>query len=193
MDSPRWAASEARVRNDVARIVAQKKCSTVWHGGAVNQLPTSVVSVIGYFSSFCSGPTCAVVAQCLFARFGIGLRCRCEEHAAGIAYGKERCGAPTAEWVRAEATLKVLSEFRLVGRARLSVVLSRGVVGREGILSAVVSGTVGCGVESVGVGARRRRRRLTQTGGRGMSSVESDATGNGFSDQDVQVRRVSCM
>eukprot|EP00965_Chrysotila_dentata_P064586 2141436-Pleurochrysis_carterae.AAC.3 len=82
-------------------------------------------------------------------------------------------------------------ELRFAGRTRFGVVPWSGVVDREGIFSAVASWSVGCGGRRIGVGARRRQ--LMQAGGRGIRRVESDSAGYRFRDQDVQVRRVSCM
>eukprot|EP00965_Chrysotila_dentata_P057866 1918273-Pleurochrysis_carterae.AAC.2 len=79
MESPRWAAMEASVRSEVARIVAQNlrferavafalvhpyeayERLSRRYGAAVNQFPTAVVCMVGNFRSFCRGPSGSIV------------------------------------------------------------------------------------------------------------------------------------
>eukprot|EP00965_Chrysotila_dentata_P143531 4742753-Pleurochrysis_carterae.AAC.1 len=98
IDSPRLTASTARVRRDVARIVAQKRAAalplvhpdqthqraTRGNGRAIDELPAAVVGVICDFSSFCGRPPCAIVTQDLFAVLRIDACCGGQERRACV-------------------------------------------------------------------------------------------------------------
>eukprot|EP00965_Chrysotila_dentata_P143187 4730920-Pleurochrysis_carterae.AAC.1 len=119
MASPRWAARDASVRRDVARIVAQKANESSSRGNilVVNEFPAAVVCVVGNLGSLGGRPTSTIVAQSLFARLRVGIGCGRKEGASsvtsrnsgerGVAYGQESRGLSIAEWISTQAALKM--------------------------------------------------------------------------------------
>eukprot|EP00965_Chrysotila_dentata_P197609 6178292-Pleurochrysis_carterae.AAC.2 len=81
MDIPRLTARAARVRREVARIVAQKphKGTPGGDGGTVDEFPAVVAGVVRNFCSFRDCPARTVITQRLFAILGIGTSSGCEK------------------------------------------------------------------------------------------------------------------